>query len=125
MTTDLKKLKWRFIWVLPILLFFATGIPKLLQLDFMVENMTEGGMAHMILSVGIIEVVCAIIFLIPKTRKIGFLLCTAYIGGIITAEWIMGEPPIPGIIMQILLWLGIYFEYPQFFQIKTPAIVND
>lgn len=75
----------------------------------MVENMAKAGMGHMTLLVGIIELACAIVFLIPKTRRIGFFLCVAYIGGIMTAQWI-GQSFNLGIIMQILLWAGMYFE---------------
>ncbi|MEM9981116.1 MAG: DoxX family protein [Bacteroidota bacterium] len=109
--------KLRFIWVIPLLLLTISGSAKVLQLDFMVANMTEAGMNHMILGVGIIELLCVIVFLVPKTRTIGFLLCTAYCGGIIAAEWAAGQVPIPGIAVTALLWIGMFFEKKAFFEI--------
>lgn len=114
----LKKSKWRFIWIAPIILLIVTAVPKLILMDFMVENMNEAGMGHMILGVGIVEILCVIAFLIPKTRNIGFLLVVAYTGGIIAAEWAAKEQVIPGLVIMILLWVGWYFERPEWFQLN-------
>jgi len=115
-----SKSKWRFIWVIPILILTAASIPKILQLPSMVDNMTNMGIGHMVLPVGILELACVIVFLIPSTRKIGFLLLVAYVGGIIAIEWSAGEFPVPGIVVQLLLWTGMYFEEPAFFSPPLP-----
>ena len=114
-----KKSRWRFIWSLPIAMLVITAIPKIFSIEFMVNNMQEAGMGHMTFGVGLIELGCVLLFLIPKTRGIGFLLVTAYTGGIIAAEWIAGKPVIPGIAIQILMWIGMYFENPQFFRLAN------
>ena len=111
-----KKSKWRFIWVLPIAMLIITSIPKIIGLEFMVNNMNDAGMGHMILWVGIIEMMCVLIFLIPKTRHIGFLLIVAYTGGIIAAEWIAEMSIVPGVVIQTLLWVGMRFERPELFK---------
>ncbi|MEM1137784.1 MAG: hypothetical protein AAGI07_18240 [Bacteroidota bacterium] len=115
-TTVHEKSKWRYIWIIPIALLVITAIPKIFSIEFMVNNMREAGMEHMTFGVGIIEIFCVIIFLFPKTRNIGFLLVVAYTGGIIAAEWIAQKPVIPGIVIQVLMWIGMYFENPRFFQ---------
>lgn len=88
-------------------------------MDFMVENMESSGMEVSLFLLGSLELLCVILFLIPKTRKIGFLFTTAFIGGIIAMEW-MTPPysPVIGIILQVLLWTGMYFEYPEFFRLS-------
>ncbi|MEL6919096.1 MAG: hypothetical protein AAFO99_15370, partial [Bacteroidota bacterium] len=63
-----------------------------------------------------------LLFLIPDTRRVGFLCCTAYIGGVIAANLIGKEPPIPGLLMQVLLWIGMYLEAPEFFRISPLKI---
>ena len=116
-TNDVAKSKWRFIWVLPIAALIITAVPKILSMEFMVTNMEAAGMGHMTFLVGIIELACVIVFLVPQSRKVGFLLTTAYIGGIIAAEWISPtQNPAPGIVLQTLLWIGVYFEYPEMFK---------
>ena len=114
-----KKSRWRFIWLLPIAMLIITAIPKIFSIEFMVNNMQEAGMGHMTFWVGLVELSCVLLFLLPKTRGIGFLLITAYAGGIITAEWIAGKSVIPGIVIQTLMWIGMYFENPQFFRLAT------
>lgn len=117
----ITKSKWRFIWALPIAVLTITALPKIFEMEFMVANMQAAGMGHMTLLVGIIELSCVIVFLVPQTRKVGFLLVTAYIGGIIAAEWISPtQNPAAGIVLQILLWIGVYLEYPEVFT-ATPA----
>ncbi|WP_299362730.1 hypothetical protein [Winogradskyella sp.] len=110
--------KWRFVWVIPIIILVVTAIPKVIGMDFMIENMTNAGMGHMTFLVGVIELLCAIVFLIPRTRNIGFLLIVAYTGGIIAAEWVAHEPVIPGVLVMILMWIGMRYENPKFFQIR-------
>lgn len=72
---------------------------------------------------GTVELLSAVILLIPKTRTIGFFLSTAFIGGIIAMEWM--EPsasPVTGILLQVLLWAGMYFENPYLFRIPTEPV---
>ncbi len=111
----MKKSKWRFIWILPIMILVITAIPKLIGMEFMIQNMTDAGMGHMTFGVGLIEILCVIVFLIPRTRNLGFLLLVAYSGGIIATEWAAQKPVIPGILVQVLLWIGMYFENPNHF----------
>ena len=113
-----KRSLLRFIWVIPILLLLATAIPKIIGLEFMVTNMEKIGLGHMTFSVGIIELICTIIFLVPKTRKIGFLLCVAYIGGVMSAQWTAMSFNL-GVVMQILLWIGMYFEDKKLFSFQN------
>ncbi|MBQ4820195.1 hypothetical protein [Aquimarina sp. MMG016] len=115
--TNARRNRLRFIWVIPILLLIVTAIPKVIGLEFMVINMQKANMGHMTFYIGVIELICAIVFLIPKTRKLGFLLCVAYIGGIMSAQWI-GKSFNMGLIMQILLWIGMYFEDSNLFRLS-------
>lgn len=120
-----KKSKWRFIWVLPMVLLTMTAIIELLQVERLVEEMTAKGMAHMLNALAILKLLCVAVFLYPKTRRIGFLLCTAYIGGIIASNWMTHEPPVPGIVLQTLLWIGVYFEFPEYFKLQNKQPVNE
>ncbi|MEM9983227.1 MAG: hypothetical protein AAF734_12085 [Bacteroidota bacterium] len=111
-----KKSNWRFLWVIPIALLSFTALAEFAHLDFIVKNMTENSMAHLIVPLGIVKVIIVAVFLYPKTRLIGFLLCTAYIGGIIAAHLIQKDGSPIGFVLQALLWGGIYFEFPHLFQ---------
>lgn len=118
-----KRSLLRFLWVIPMLLMTALAIPKILMLEFIVENAKQVGLDHMLFPVGIIELACVIVFLIPSTRRIGFFLCVAFIGGIIATNWI--EKTInQGLVLQILLWVGMYFEDKDLFRIDNSMSDN-
>ena len=105
-----EKKSWvRFLWAIPILMLIAAAIPKFIGVETMIAEAERMGIAHTLLPSGFMEIACALAFLIPSTRRIGFFLCVAYIGGIIATRWIVQEFNM-GIPMQILLWVGMYFE---------------
>lgn len=111
------KSKWRYIWALPIAMLIISSIPKIFSMEFMEQNMEAAGLNITLPLLGIIELICVIIFLIPRTRNVGFLLTASYIGGIIAVEWISPTAdPYTGIVLQTLLWVGMYFENPTLFQ---------
>ena len=118
MNMNSKPSKWRYLWAISIALLIITSVPKILSIEFMVNNMREAGFGHMTFWVGVIELSCVIVFLIPKTRNIGFLLCVAYAGGILAAEWVAQKSVVPGLVVQIFLWIGMYFENPKLFALK-------
>lgn len=119
---DSNKSKWRFLWALPISIMILTSVPKIFSMDFMVENMEAAGMEISLPLLGLIELACAVIFLIPRTRNIGFLLAASFLGGVIATEWIHPPHiPVTGIVLQICLWTGMYFEAKPFFKISPAA----
>ena len=88
-----------------------SGIMKLIQADQVVELF--GSKA---LPIGIIEILCVVVFLIPKTNNLGFFLMASYLGGAIATEWVnFGQAPIPGVTLNTLLWIGMYLRKPSIF----------
>jgi hypothetical protein len=76
---------------------------------------------------GILEISCVAIYLIPATSVLGAILLTGYIGGAILAHLRIGEP----IFMQIALggcvWLGLYLRenrLKQLIPVRTRAAVG-
>lgn len=72
--------------------------------------------------VGILEITCALLLAFPKTQKIGILMSTAFIGGIIVAENALNGKPIPGIFLMCMLWIGSFCKYSEIFGMKNPFI---
>jgi hypothetical protein len=73
-------------------------------------------MAHLGLSesllvpLAILELSCALIFLIPATSVLGAILLTGYIGGAICTHWRVGDPFFIQIALAIFVWLGLYLR---------------
>ena len=91
------------------------------------------GMAHLglpeslMVPLGILEISCVAIYLIPATSVLGAILLTGYIGGAILAHLRIGEP----IFMQVTLggcvWLGLYLRenrLKQLIPVRTRAAVG-
>lgn len=114
----MKKIPtWRYYlgWAMSVFVslgIVASGMAKLMQAKPLLESLEKINLQEHILTIGIIEIVCVILYLIPKTSNIGFFLLCSYIGGIIAAEWAMGNPPTIGIVLAIILYVGTMLRKP-------------
>ncbi|HXX95405.1 MAG TPA: DoxX family protein [Planctomycetota bacterium] len=74
------------------------------------------GMAHMGLSesmripLGILELSCAVVYLIPATSLLGAILLAGYMGGAILTHWRAGDPFVGQVVLGLLVWLGLYLR---------------
>ena len=77
------------------------------------------GMVHLELPqyltrpLGVLELVCLIVYLIPATSVLGAVLLTGYLGGAILTHLRIEEPVYTQIILGGVVWLGIYLREPQ------------
>jgi hypothetical protein len=105
-------------------LWTGRGISILVALVFVVSalmkvkggSMVTEGMAHlglpgtMRLPLAVIELSCAVIYLIPATAVLGAILLTGFIGGAMCTHWRIGEPVFMHIALGILVWLSLYLR---------------
>jgi DoxX-like family len=79
-----KKALWTG-WImtaLPVLFLLMSGVMKLARPGFVVEGFKHLGLPeHLIIPIGILELTCTIIYLIPRTFVLGAILLTGYLGG--------------------------------------------
>ena len=93
------------------LAFLASAIGK-----FVGGAGLEDGFAHLGLPMeiqyplAILELVVAIIYLIPQTAVLGAILLTGYIGGAICTHWRVGDVFIVQIVIGVLIWLGVFLR---------------
>ena len=107
------KIVWvgRGISVLVSLLFVASAVMKLLGIAEVQQGMAQLGLpASMILPLGILELSCAVVYLIPPTSVLGAILLTGYIGGAMCTHWRVGDPFFLHVGLGILVWLGLYLR---------------
>jgi DoxX-like family len=108
-----KKLMWtgRVITILIGLMFVFSAVLKLLGLQQVKDEMTRLGFPErLVLPLGILELTCVVIYLIPQTALVGAILLTGYLGGAICTHWRIGDPFYSPIIMGILVWVGLYLR---------------
>ncbi|HKS09903.1 MAG TPA: DoxX family protein [Pyrinomonadaceae bacterium] len=113
-----KGTRWagRIISGLPALFLLVDGAMKLVKPAPVVEATVRLGYPEStIVPIGVVLVVCTIIYLIPRTAVLGAILLTAYLGGAV-ATHVRAEEPVFSIVFAIvfgvLLWLGLYLRNP-------------
>ena len=68
------------------------------------------------IGLGVIELLCTVVYAIPRTAFIGALLLTAYLGGAVATQIRAGSawfPDIFPVIVAALLWAGLALRDPQ------------
>ncbi len=99
---------------LVVLLLTFDWATKVFKVKSFVEQAAKMGFsADTIFTVGVILLVCTVIYVIPRTAVLGAILLTGYLGGAVATNWHVGQP-LPLIlfpaIFGVLVWLGIYLR---------------
>lgn len=99
----------------------ASAAGKLSGAAPVVENFSKMHLADYLQTIAIIELLCAILFVIPKTQSLGVLLVTGYFGGAIVAHFASATPAeiVPAIVLGALAWTGNFLKNPQMFESFT------
>ena len=108
-----KKVTWtgRVISILVSLVFLFSATFKFIDGPQVKEGFEHLGLPErMMLPLGILELACVIVYLIPATSILGAILLTGYLGGAILTHWRIGEPVYTQIILGILVWLGLWLR---------------
>ena len=77
------------------------------------------GMAHlqlpesMILQLGILELLCVVVYAVPRTAVLGAILLTGYLGGAMLTHLRIGEPVYMHVVLGVLVWLGLFLREPR------------
>lgn len=111
-----KKALWagRIISALPVLMLLFSAVMKLLKPAPVIEEFGRLGYPEKLAIVlGIVELGCTLIYIIPRTAVLGAILLTAYLGGATTTHVRIGDPFFFPIVFGILIWLGLYLRDPR------------
>ena len=95
------------------LLFDATI--KLLQLPVAVEGTKKLGYSgNVVFVLGVIQLICLIVYLIPRTAVLGAILWTGYLGGAVATHVRVADPLFSHILfptyVAMLLWGGLWLR---------------
>src|SRR5260370_20738141 len=90
-----KKMLWagRIMSALPVLLLAFSAVAKLMKPASVVEGFVRLGYPEsLIFRIALLELVCAVVYAIPRTSMLGAILLTGYLGGAIATHVRVGEP---------------------------------
>ena len=97
---------------LPSIALLASSITKFAHILAIVAQMTALGFSGpKLMVVAVLEFASAVVFLIPKTRHLGLLLVSSYLGGAIAVQLGHSLPPEPPAVLLALIWIGTWLGY--------------
>jgi len=100
--------------VLPVLMLLFSASGKFLKPDGMEENIQKlGWRMDQMTALGIVEVACVILYVIPQTAVFGAVLLTAYLGGATATHARIGDSVFFPVLVGVVLWIGLYLREPR------------
>jgi len=118
-TSVSKKALWagRILSGLPILFLLVDGAFKLCDPPpaAVVEAMNKVGYPPTLTAtIGVLLLVCVVVYMIPRTAVLGAILLTGYLGGAVATHTRVGDPLFSHILfpvyMGLFVWGGLYFR---------------
>jgi hypothetical protein len=118
--TDKNKKPWAgyIISGIPALFLLLDAIGKFVMPAPVVEGTQQLGYSvNVILPLGIVLLMCTILYIIPRTSILGAILLTGYLGGAVTTHVRIDNPLFTHVLfpvyLGIFLWLGLFLREPR------------
>jgi len=98
---------------------------KVFKLPAAVDGTVQLGYpAGVLVPLGIIQIVCLILYLIPRVSPLGAVLWTGYLGGAVATHVRLGNPLFTHVLfptyVATLLWVGLWLRDPRVRALLTP-----
>jgi len=101
----------RILSALPVLVLVFTGTFVLLKPAAAMQGFAHYGYPDgAMLRITMVEIVCAILYAIPRTSVLGAILMTGYLGGATATHVRVGEPFFLPIIVGVVVWAGLFLR---------------
>jgi DoxX-like family len=108
----------RILSALPVLFLLMGSVMDLMKPDFVVKAMVQEGFPEsVIVPLGVIVLICTVLYAVPQTAVLGAILLTGYLGGAVATHVRAGDPLFSNILapvyVAILIWGGLYLREPR------------
>ena len=102
----------RIMSAIPVLLMLFSGVVKLLKPAPVVQGFAKFGYPEsLIVVLGIIEILCVLVYLIPRTSILGAILMTGYLGGATATNVRVSDPSsVITVLLGVFVWGGLYLR---------------
>lgn len=109
-----KKKLWTgriFSWLVAFMML-GSAVGKFLKPAAVLKSFAHFGYPEsIIIAIGILEIACTIVYLIPRTSVLGAILVTGYLGGATATNVRVGDPAfIAPIVFGVLAWAGLFLR---------------
>jgi len=104
----------RVISALPVLALVMSAVMKFVQPPDVAKGFEHlGWPMSLAIGLGILELTCTVIYVIPQTSVLGAILLTGYLGGATATHVRISDNFVAPIIIGVLVWLGLYLRDPR------------
>jgi hypothetical protein len=110
-------------WILTglLALFFLAGATFgifFMSPEMIEEMQTKLGVPHRtMIVIDIIEVICIVLYVIPRTAFWGAILLTGFLGGAVFAHVHMGDAFVFPIVIGVIVWVALGLRSPAIFRL--------
>lgn len=115
-----RKALWagRILSGLVILFLLADGAMKLVPLEPVIRASEEFGIpVHLARLLGVLTIVCTVLYAVPVTSVLGAILLTGYLGGAVYVHTRIGSPlfthTLFGVYLGLMIWGGLWLREPR------------
>jgi uncharacterized membrane protein YphA (DoxX/SURF4 family) len=112
-----KWMTWtgRVLSAIPVLMMIFSGIMKLSHSPQVVEGFGKFGFdPGQLTAIGILELVCVILYVVPQTALFGAVMMAAYLGGATVTHVRLHDPSAAGaVLFGVLVWVGLWLREPR------------
>ena len=109
-----NKILWagRLVSAFPALAILFGAVVKVLVLPPVIDGFRKAGFPdYLVPIVGTIELVCTLVYLVPRTRVLGAILLAGLMGGATATNLRVGDPSyVATVILGVLAWGGLYLR---------------
>jgi hypothetical protein len=109
-------------WILTALvglfLIGASAVPKFIEWNGKAEMMSKLGLPlDLVPTIGMLEILVTVLYLIPRTSFLGAILLTGYLGGAVLTHLRVGDAWFFPIIIGVVAWVALGLRRPIIFQL--------
>ncbi len=104
----------RILFAVPVLFFLFDSITHMMRVAPVVQAFSQLGYpVSLAVVLGIIQVVCLILYVIPRTAILGAILLTGYLGGAVSTNLRVSAGPFPvlfPVFIGVMFWGALYLR---------------
>jgi hypothetical protein len=111
-------------WILSGLIFLLLVGPSAMGKFTDWEGKTEafqkmGFTNELMFRIGVLELIVAVLYIVPRTAFLGAVLLTGYLGGATVTHLRVGEPFFMPVVIGVVMWVALAMRVPLIFRLVT------
>jgi hypothetical protein len=111
----MNKAGWLMTALFALFMLIGSAAPKMFGAKVAMESMTSiGWPTQHLLLIGVVEVACTVLFILPRTALVGAVLLTGLFGGALASHWRVDSPLFSHTLFSIYLgafmWLSLWLR---------------